>query len=205
MPAGFQPLPQFKSGETLPAATGVPSDFALKLGRVTLPRYQEDQVLPREPGRPFALTPDEHTVLLLSSFGRSDEELAGDLGTTPEGVDKISANLVWKYGATNRAGSIHRAILNGGLPTQQRELDRSINFGDKQKAILSLIASGWEDSQIARHVHKKLPAFIVARNRLFSLLGAQDHNHSVRLYHELGIYKPIGSLALARQTPPESQ
>lgn len=69
----------------------------------------------KAPRRRLPITPRELEVLRRVSFGWSNEEIADDLGLSPQTVRTHVQNALRGLGARNRAHAIGIALRTGGI------------------------------------------------------------------------------------------
>jgi DNA-binding NarL/FixJ family response regulator len=134
------------------------------------------------------LTPQEEQVLIRASNGATVEKVAKKLSLAKEEVEELRNSVIAKYDAPNMAAAVNKAFLKGRLNIKKDPHPR-VSLNEKDLVILTGIAAGKSNGEIATSLNTNADAINDYNKRLFKKMGCSGRTHSVRKSYELGIFK----------------
>ncbi|MBF6172118.1 MFS transporter [Nocardia blacklockiae] len=133
----------------------------------------EAEIAPSLRTRPnLVLTEQEKTVLDLVSQGRSNKDVAAELGLSPLTVKAHLARIGGKLGITDRAGMVARALHSRLLPTTDE--GSAFELSDPEREILGLVAEGMSNKEIAVSTGLSFEQVKGHLNRIGGKAGTRD-------------------------------
>ncbi|MEY9937340.1 DNA-binding NarL/FixJ family response regulator [Streptacidiphilus sp. MAP5-52] len=116
--------------------------------------------------------------------GRTNEEIAEDLGLSRFTIKSHLSRIGARYGVTHRAGIVHAAYKRGDLAGLAPEPRTLPPLADRERQVLDGMSRGLDNAAIGRELFISEDTVKTHARRLFRKLRARDRAHAVALGHQ---------------------